>query len=750
MQTLKHYLHTTAIPWHLLIGLSGTSALILALYFTTPIGLIFLKYSYSFAILLYLLLTAFLCFQGVPELLKKAPAPPAERRTGQRFVPALFGLAILWLILSQISWTVQFFSQTQPSSFLSLSYLIALGIYPCFICALLLLPSYHLSMPLRLRIVLDSLIIMTAVVTYVAYFLLAPLLTDGTGTLLDKIVASINPASDLIMLFCLLLVALRSREAALNPVLAMLGLATATFFFININRLQAVLHPGYDEVAWNELAWVIGCRMLILILITGAAQTVRRLLNKHELVPVPSAQEDAGWPLHWKILLLGSLLLVCGLLVLVVCLEGVHEPLAEQVAILSVGGFIALILLVLRQFLAFYEVRTLQTTLQQKNHLLNQLNARFTQQAITDPLTDLLNHRALVSKLEDELAYAREHRTCCSIIFLDIDHFKNINDIYGHQMGDAVLHEFGILMRSLLGETVCIGRWGGEEFIAVLPKENQDQAFAVAEYIRRCVAQQQIQNDGLYISCSLGVATYPYDATERTDLILSADAAMYAAKRLGRNQTRAAHEIMMLAMEIVTEKLQTLEADEIFSMVQALVTLQETRNPTAGQHARHVALLSVKLAQALGLSEADIHLIGLGGLLHDIGKVTLADALLFKSSQLTTDEQILVDEHPVIGAEILNTIPALYPVTILVRAHHEHIDGSGYPDGLQGDEIPLGARILAVANAYVHLTTHDSHTSANHLDVLQKQAGTLLDPHIVEALARLLTSDPTLSTYQTA
>lgn len=738
MKKLTHYFHTTPIPWRLLAGISLISVLLLLCLYATPPNSIYSIAARYLDSIIYPLFMALLCFRGAPRLLKKLSSQAVGKRTGQRFVPILLGTAVLCITLSQFVWLRLMFSGAQALAFPSLAYFLALGMYPFLTWAFLLLPSHHLSVPLRLRIVLDSLMIMTAVVTYVAYFLLAPLLATGAGTLLDKTIASINPAADLILLFCLLLVTLRSREAALRPVLIMQSLATVVSLMINVSRLQAVLHPGYDDIYWNGLPWVVSGRMFMLIITVGAAQTIRAILSRQEPNPSISIPEQPSGFAHWKILLIGGLILACGLLAFTIRLEGVHEPFAEQIAILSVGGFMALLLLVLRQFFAVYEVRTLQTTLQQKNHLLSLLNAHFTQQAITDPLTNLLNHRALVNRLESELTNARLRRTCCSIIFIDIDHFKDINDAYGHQTGDAVLHDFGMLMKSLFRETDAIGRWGGEEFIAVLPGEDQDEALHTAEHVRQRVEQQHTEKQALRVTCSLGVATYPHDAIERSALILSADAAMYVAKRLGRNQTRVAHEPMMLAMEMVAEVLQKLEEEEMLGMVQALVALQETRHQTAGQHARDVALLSIKLAQALGLSEPEAYLTGLAGLLHDLGMVTLPDTVLFKQEQLTAEEQALVAKHPLIGADALNRIPALNPVAMLVRAHHEHIDGSGYPDGLKGEEIPLGARILAVADAYDNLTAyHHLGSPAYQLDVLRQQAGSQFDPQVVAALARL-------------
>lgn len=753
MKYLTQYLDASSIPWRLFAGVFLMSVLLGMLYFIKPFNPAFFDVLYRLVGVFYPLLMALLCFRGALSLLKKPASSHAERRTGQRFVPALLGIALLIITIAQAVWVYRVLNIPQPSEFLTDC--IFLSMYSFFICALLLLPSYSLSVLLRLRILFDSLIIMATVATFSAYFLLAPFLAIGEITFLVKMVESVFLSADLIMLFCLLLVALRSREAALRPVLIMLGLATIIIFLTHVFHIQALVHRGYNETSWKELLWLNIGWMLILILIMGAGQTVRRILNKHEAVLSVSLQEHTNWSLRGKILLTGGgLVLIVGLLVLAVRAQGAHGSSPEQIAIVSVGGFIILLLLVLRQFLAIYEVSTLQQVLQQKNRSLNLLNVQFAQQATTDSLTNLPNHRAVINKLDDELAQAQLHHTCCSIIFMDIDYFKNINDLYGHQIGDTILQATGALMKSTLREDDCIGRWGGEEFMAVLPGTDEPEAFIIAELMRWRIEQQNESRENPRVTCSLGVATYPHDATERADLIVSADTAMYAAKHLGRNQTRTAHEPTVLAIGMTAETLQKQEEAEMLGMVETLLSLQETRNQAAGQHARDVASLSVKLALAMGLDDTEAYLIGLSGLLHDLGKVTLPDAILFKQGNLTDDEQALVAQHPVIGAEILSTVPALYLVASLVRAHHERMDGSGYPDGLKGDEIPLGARIVSVADAYDTLTTHHTSSLLNaptyQLDVLREQAGSQFDPYVVETLVKLFSPDPQRSVSHAA
>src|SRR5581483_6392769 len=184
------------------------------------------------------------------------------------------------------------------------------------------------------------------------------------------------------------------------------------------------------------------------------------------------------------------------------------------------------------------------------------------------------------------------------------------------------------------------------------------------------------------------------------------------------------------------------ERDEMLAVVDALLTLLETRGRSLSQHARRVSALALKLALTLGLSGNEAYLVGLGGLLHDLGQVALPDSALWQ--QAGPDKEILSArfQHPLIGAKILAPIATLQTVAAIVRCHHERPDGSGYPDGLRGEEIPLGARIVAVADAYDVLTSRHApgseHSSQEALSELEREAGARFDPRVVKALVRLI------------
>lgn len=450
---------------------------------------------------------------------------------------------------------------------------------------------------------------------------------------------------------------------------------------------------------------------------------------------------------HWKAMLPPALVLVFGLLGAGIWMKEGGKNFPGEVLALYIGAFLVLLFMVLRQFLAVYEINRLQGAVRRRNRSLKVLNDQLAQLATIDALTGLPNHRALAEFLNAELARASAEQSACSLLFIDIDHFKLVNDRYGHLVGDAVLRQFGELVATTLRSTDRLGRRGGEEFIAVLPGTSASNAYTVSERIRQNVERHSFIYEGqnLRLTCSLGSVTYPDDADGLDILLMLADAAMYAAKRLGRNQTRAAREPGVLALGMGIAVSEVPETQETLSIVEALVALQEVRDQPTSQHEHRVAELTRKLALKLGLSEPEAYKISLGGLLHDLGKVALPDKLLLKRGRLSEQEFHMVRAHPVTGAHVLNSVPTLHEVATIVRAHHEWMDGSGYPDRLRGEEIPLGARIVAVADAYDVITHnrpyHHAHSSAEALRAIQKSAGPQFDPRVVEVLVQLAEED---------
>lgn len=740
---MRKYLETANVPWRLLAVLCVVHIVLAVYYVIRQNAPTFSYVGVNVVGILDAVVLGCLCLKGSRALLWPRATGP-ELRTSRRFSPALLGMACFCVAFSSFTLLIYTEILHQPPLFPSPKHFFILLAYPFLIWAVLVLPSQRLPLMARLYLLLDSLIVMVALTTLCYYFIFAPLLAGGKGTVLAKIMIGIFPSADLVWIFCLLLIALRFGETALQPVLMMLGLTALSLFVMHIAHFYELLYIGYQPLSLANVLYLLDG-----VLIVGAAQTLRRTLDKGETADTQAASraEQNGFFSQlgrWKSLLPSALVLIFSLLAFGIWFTGGIKHLHGHIVIVYAGGFVVLLLMVLRQFLVMHEVNVLQKDLWAKNRSLHLLNKQLEQQAITDSLTNLPHHQALIEYLDAALARAEAQRVPCSLLFIDIDHFKSINDTYGHPVGDAVLCQFGELLESALRTTDYVGRWGGEEFLAVLAGTNGNEAYHVAESIRLLVARHVFTHEGedLPLTCSLGLATYPHDANQRETLIMLADAAMYAAKRLGRNQTRTAREPGVLALARATETPQTLTEKKVLNLVEALIALQEGRDRPTSQHERRVAALAQRVALHMGLSEEAAYVVSLGGLLHDLGKVALPDRLLLKRGHLTEEEFSAVRTHPVIGAQVLSALPALNEVTAIVHSHHEWMDGSGYPDKLVGETIPLGARIVAVVDAYDVITHHrpyqPAHSSTEALLALQKNAGRQFDPRIVAALIHLL------------
>lgn len=755
MRWIIRHLYFPYVPWRLL-GILLLIGLAINVYYLTggakltsavhPDRVAYITEAIS---ILYSFLLGALCFVGLNH---SARNPPVTLKWSRQYLsPVLIGAGLWCYTLSQIVWVYIVYMTQQFPAYPSPEHFVQTGIYPCLISAILLLPSRNISWWSRLRVLLDSLMIIVVVATLCYYFLLAPLLVNGDGTPLEKTVMGSFLAADLILLFCLLLVALQYGEPALRPVLILLFLAILTFFIVHFIHASEVLSLKYINFSRAETGLT-----LVGALLAGAAQTITRLLNggamyggKRIEAATRTGTADAlavSW--RGKHALPTVLVLIFGLLIFAIWLSGGQKAFPGQILIVYAGGFAALVLMLLRQFLTLSQINTLRKQLQGKNRSLAQLNLQLEQQATTDPLTGLPNHRSLVERLDEALAEAQASGTSCSVIFMDIDHFKAINDRYGHSTGDNILRQFGEVVQICLPPEASVGRWGGEEFVALLPRSDPLEALDRAERLRACIDREmQVCEQCLHITCSLGVASHPQDAATRDDLILLADRAMYAAKSLGRNQVRSAHEPLVLTLER-PETQRAAERAEMQETVDALFALLEARDYSASQCARRVAALSFKLAQELGLDENEAQAVRLGGLLHDLGKLAVPDGVRHEQARHNGEQRTYIQQHPLIGAEILAPVPSLQQVAELVSAHHERMDGAGYPAGLRGEEIPPGARIIAVADAYDALTSrrapHPPRSSDEALRELRAGSGSQFDPRVVDALSHLLVTAPRL------
>jgi diguanylate cyclase (GGDEF)-like protein/PAS domain S-box-containing protein len=364
--------------------------------------------------------------------------------------------------------------------------------------------------------------------------------------------------------------------------------------------------------------------------------------------------------------------------------------------------------------------------------------ARLVELAATDPLTGLANHRAFHERLRGEVQRAARHGRPLSLVMLDVDHFKRVNDTHGHGVGDEVLREIVRRLRAEAREGELIGRVGGEEFGWILPDTGIDGGREAAERARRAICESPFPTAGA-ITISAGVCDLTR-AREVEQLVLFADGALYWAKRQGRN-TVCDYEVGAVDALSSDEHLTRLERSQALASVRALARAVDAKDPSTREHSIRVADLAVRLATACGWTPDRIARLYEAGLLHDVGKIGIPDAILFKPGPLTSSEYEAITQHAELGQRIINGSVSAEQST-WVRHYHERFDGRGYPDGLAGTAIPDGARILALADACDVMTSPRPYREVPlslvaALAECRRQKGRQFCPDAVEALERL-------------
>jgi diguanylate cyclase (GGDEF)-like protein len=335
-----------------------------------------------------------------------------------------------------------------------------------------------------------------------------------------------------------------------------------------------------------------------------------------------------------------------------------------------------------------------------------ELLERSRRQALADELTGLGNRRLLVHDLKRRLAPSGRGEPFMLALF-DLDGFKRYNDTFGHPSGDALLVRLAGRLAAAV-DPGCAYRMGGDEFCAILNGEGQRAELALAR------AQHALseRGDAFSITSSSGAVTCPVEASTASAALGVADGRMYVAK--------ARRSI---------EQAQTQDA---------VLKMLHERDPTLREHMREVAALARRVAGRMGLDDSTVEQVVRAAELHDVGKIAVPDAILHKADMLDPDEWRFMRQYPIVGERILRSAPSLAPIAPLVRASHERWDGLGYPDGLRRDEIPIGARIIAVCDAFASMRSSRPYRAASSeeqaLGELRRCAGTKFDPAGVEAL----------------
>lgn len=397
------------------------------------------------------------------------------------------------------------------------------------------------------------------------------------------------------------------------------------------------------------------------------------------------------------------------------------------------------------------ELRQLHEELQSQHEALNKAHAQLEALATTDPLTHLPNHRTVMSQIEAELVLCGHTQSSCAILFIDIDHFKHINDTWGHQAGDAILYQVGSRLRNTIRQNDFVGRYGGEEFSIVLSEIDLHGAEAIAERLRialnecPCVWETDDAITNIPVTASIGVAIYQQHGTTREALIEAADRAMYQAKHSGRNRVCTANEASILGQNV--SMLSPSDSAELpvpdVLAIQALTAVARVHDQGTSAHAQRVVAMAEATARALGRSAEEIQLVRLGALLHDIGKISIPNEILHKPGPLTKEEWSVMQQHPDMGRQILAQAGGRFELlSHIVVAHHERWDGTGYPYGLSKEGIPLGARILSVVDSFDAMTSQRPYRQPLPLEQakaeLQQCAGGQFDPQVVEAFLHVL------------
>jgi diguanylate cyclase (GGDEF)-like protein len=350
--------------------------------------------------------------------------------------------------------------------------------------------------------------------------------------------------------------------------------------------------------------------------------------------------------------------------------------------------------------------------------------------ALTDPLTGLGNHRHFHERLQHDLDRAQGEGFPLTLVLLDIDNFKQWNDRFGHPTGDRILAQVAARLRQG-GEAF---RLGGDEFALLLPRRDELEGLSIARSVIERISETEIEVGGS-LSMSAGVASYPQHGVERDELVRVADTALYAAKEQGKNTARV-YRPDVIELDELRRLAQGPDRAARLRTAASLAHAVDARDAYTGSHSYMVGELAARVATRMGLDAEAIELTRLAGSLHDLGKLAIPEEILRKPGPLNEAERLVLERHPQIGYRMLDSL-GVEPVATWVLHHHERWDGNGYPDRKAGTDIPLGARILFVADAYDAMTTDRvyrgrlSHERA--IAELERCAGTQFDPRVVAA-----------------
>jgi diguanylate cyclase (GGDEF)-like protein len=416
---------------------------------------------------------------------------------------------------------------------------------------------------------------------------------------------------------------------------------------------------------------------------------------------------------------------------------------------------------VVRMKKANLRLKRVQRELEESNRALLQSNRKLRRLALKDPHTGLYNRRYLKEALEKELSLAKRHAQSLCVIMMDIDYFKSVNDIYGHTFGDLVLKQFAKTIKKALRRYDIVCRFGGEEFVIISPRTDRSTGLILSKRLLRTVHAHSFGSrvNGIKLKLSIAVATYPEDGLviRGIDLISLADRILSKVKEYGGNKVYSSEDLEKMegdlpsedetdgGMELLKKKVDRLSQRANQSLIEAIFALAKTiglKDWYPDAFTKRAISYAIEIAKMLKLPKNEVENIRKAAILHDIGKAGINEKILLKRSKLTTKEFEMMKKHPQLSADIIRPLHFLRGTIPLILYHHERWDGKGYPHGLKGNGIPIGARIIAILDAYRSLTSNRPYRKAyskrGAMKILEKESGTKFDPQVTKAFLEVL------------